>query len=466
MITVRKLKIVCKDREFYDFFKWEQREQNKALNIAIGLMHSSTTLRSIDSGAESQLKKSIESLNQKIKKLNNELDKEKITEKKKAQILKAINTNKELIGSKGRELAEGEKFRCGIDKKFNELYMDKTTLYHVLNGICDFKYKRTIELVRQKVKQDYSNNFIEIVTGKISLQNYKSTFPLMVDGRCISVIQDLDELGVVKGYKIKIMLGYELDIVLGRRKDENSLELQKTLEKCVSGEYRICASSIQRDKNKNIIFNLTLEIPIDRTFKPANGRVCGVDLGIKYPAYMCVSDNTYKREAVGSINNFLRIRQQMQERRKKLQKELLLTKGGKGRAKKTQALDKLRENERNFAKTYNHAISKRIVMFARKHKCEFIHLEKLSKDGFGDSVLRNWSYYELQRLIEYKAKREGITVKYVNPAFTSQTCSNCGYIDKDNRQTQEEFICKKCKLKFNADHNASINIARSIEIVQ
>lgn len=108
MITVRKLKIVCKNKEFYDFFKWEQREQNRALNIAISLTHSSTVLRNIDSGAEVQIKKSIESSIKQIQKAENELLKEKITDKKKEQLVKAINTNKEFIESKEKELKLGE----------------------------------------------------------------------------------------------------------------------------------------------------------------------------------------------------------------------------------------------------------------------------------------------------------------------------------------------------------------------
>jgi len=31
----------------------------------------------------------------------------------------------------------------------------------------------------------------------------------------------------------------------------------------------------------------------------------------------------------------------------------------------------------------------------------------------------------------------------VNPAYTSQTCSNCGYVDKKNRKSQAAFIQKK-----------------------
>lgn len=79
--------------------------------------------------------------------------------------------------------------------------------------------------------------------------------------------------------------------------------------------------------------------------------------------------------------------------------------------------------------------------------------------------LNNWSYYELQNMIEYKAKREGIIVEYIDPAFTSQTCSRCGNVDKENRQTQEKFKCTKCGFELNADHNASINIARSEKVI-
>jgi len=56
----------------------------------------------------------------------------------------------------------------------------------------------------------------------------------------------------------------------------------------------------------------------------------------------------------------------------------------------------------------------------------------------------------------------GIIITEVNPAYTSQTCSKCGYVDKRNRKNQETFICGFCHKKQNADINASKNIlARS-----
>ena len=84
---------------------------------------------------------------------------------------------------------------------------------------------------------------------------------------------------------------------------------------------------------------------------------------------------------------------------------------------------------------------------------------------------RNWSYFELQKMVEYKAKLYNIEVRYVNPRHTSQTCSFCGHLEDGQRLSQQEFLCKnpKCDNKddknenkiINADYNGARNIARS-----
>ena len=42
------------------------------------------------------------------------------------------------------------------------------------------------------------------------------------------------------------------------------------------------------------------------------------------------------------------------------------------------------------------------------------------------------------------------------------TCPKCGYIDSENRKSQEEFECIKCGYKQNADLNASENILERV----
>ena len=325
-------------------------------------------------------------------------------------------------------------------------------------GISFGKGVDTLSLISQYVKRELSNTPLkQLARGERSLTTFKRTFPLMVTGRSLKFNYDKEN-----NVRIKWVNKISFKVVLGSGKiKENKIELQHTLNKIINGEYKVGQSSLYFDKNNNLILNLTLDIPEKDTDEVVKDRVLGVDLGIKYPAYMCLNDDTYKRESLGCAEDFIRVREQMQYRRKRLQHSLKLTNGGKGRNKKLQALNRLRDKEKDFATTYNHAISKKIVEFAKKHKCEYIHLEKLTKDGFPNTILRNWSYYQLQSYVEYKAKREGIKVRFVDPAYTSQTCSRCGHIDKDNRQTQEDFKCIKCGFELNADHNAAINIARS-----
>ena len=317
----------------------------------------------------------------------------------------------------------------------------------------------TLSAVTQKVKKDFSTALKNgMAKGERTSTNYKRTFPLITRGRNLTFYEQDGDIFIKWVNKIVFK------VVFNDRK-ENTLELQHTLQKVINGEYKLSQSSLEFDRNNNLILNLTIDIPFKQEDNLIKDRVLGVDLGVKYPAYVCLNDDTYKREHIGEALELIKQREQYQARRRRTQQQLKNVKGGKGRHKKLKNLDRLSDCERNFAKTYNHMISKRIVEFAKKHKCEYIHLEKLTKDGFDNTILRNWSYYELQQMIEYKANRLGIKVRYVNSAYTSQTCSRCGNIDKENRQTQETFVCTKCGFKLNADHNAAINIARSIEFM-
>ncbi|WP_073211981.1 RNA-guided endonuclease InsQ/TnpB family protein [Acidocella aminolytica] len=56
--------------------------------------------------------------------------------------------------------------------------------------------------------------------------------------------------------------------------------------------------------------------------------------------------------------------------------------------------------------------------------------------------------------------RFGITSQEVNPAYTSQTCSCCGYVDKRNRRSQSTFRCLWCGSTLHADVNAARNIGQ------
>jgi len=68
------------------------------------------------------------------------------------------------------------------------------------------------------------------------------------------------------------------------------------------------------------------------------------------------------------------------------------------------------------------------------------------------------SWAEFRRQLEYKTAAVGGRVVAIDPAFTSQRCSECGHVDKRNRRTQSAFICLACGHAENADVNAAKNI--------
>jgi transposase len=78
-----------------------------------------------------------------------------------------------------------------------------------------------------------------------------------------------------------------------------------------------------------------------------------------------------------------------------------------------------------------------------------------AKAGLHRGILSNgWG-----ALVRRPEQKTAGRVEKVNPAFTSQTCSNCGHRARENRQSQAVFRCVACGYQANADVNAAINIA-------
>ncbi|MEU1599609.1 transposase [Streptomyces sp. NPDC005708] len=175
----------------------------------------------------------------------------------------------------------------------------------------------------------------------------------------------------------------------------------------------------------------------------------GVDLGIVNIA----TTSTGKRHSGRHLN---RRREADRTLRSKLQTKG--TKSAKRRAKKHAG------KEARRARDINHKISKHIVAEAQRTG-HGIALEDLG--GVRDrarlrkpqrTTLHSWSFHQLGQFIAYKAKRAGIPVVYVDPAYTSRECSKCHHIEKANRPSQAVFACRSCGFAEHADRNASRNI--------
>lgn len=362
-----------------------------------------------------------------------------------------------------------------LDKSFNK--KREEILSNSNNIISDIDFAKGCDsksLISRKVSSDFKKALKNgLAKGEIAVTNYKRTNPLLIRGRDLKFYHEYKDDEEFEQHlfckdlqvNIKFVNGIIFKIIFGNVQKSQALRLE--IKEILLNNYSIKGSSIQID-NKKIILNLSMVVPVKKVELDDNIAV-GVDLGLAIPAVCAVNINDYARKSIGSVDDFLRQRTKIQNQKRKIQKNLIQVKGGHGRKKKLSHLEKLRKNEEHWVRTYNHFVSKQVVDFAIENKAKYINIEDLS--GFDSSkfILRNWSYYQLQEFITYKANNVGIKVRKINPYHTSQTCSCCGHWEEGQRISQAKFICKnpECKnykKEINADFNAARNIAKSREI--
>ena len=75
--------------------------------------------------------------------------------------------------------------------------------------------------------------------------------------------------------------------------------------------------------------------------------------------------------------------------------------------------------------------------------------------------LSHWNYGELFDVLESKLIGSGVQIHKVNPTYTSQRCSQCGWVCKSNRKLKK-FKCAKCGFVADADLNASTNLSLNL----
>ena len=81
----------------------------------------------------------------------------------------------------------------------------------------------------------------------------------------------------------------------------------------------------------------------------------------------------------------------------------------------------------------------------------------LRKAGLNRGILEScWGLFQAR--LKAKAELAGVELIWVNPAYTSQMCNQCGHVARENRESQAVFSCVKCGHTNNADLNAARNI--------
>lgn len=209
--------------------------------------------------------------------------------------------------------------------------------------------------------------------------------------------------------------------------------------------WKINESLLRMDKKGRAFFLFTFSKEVDAINNTTQKIVLGIDLGVNNLAV--TSDSRFYHSA-----KVKQIKWKFKHLRSKLQ--------SKGTRSSRKLLKKLSGRETRWMKWVNHNISKDIVSKFNGNKIVMEDLKGIRKQRRGKIMnywISNWSFFQLQSFIQYKAERGGIEVIRVNPYLTSQLCHKCG---KLGSRLSGSFSCPYCLFfKFSADLNAARNLA-------
>lgn len=207
------------------------------------------------------------------------------------------------------------------------------------------------------------------------------------------------------------------------------------------------AASIGINKLNKAFVNLTYSSPKEPKQR-SEGKIVGLDRGI----HVLVSTSEGGEYSGREVRN---------QRRKHLyNRKTLQQKGTRSARRRLKALS---GREKRFMQDVNHVVSKRL---ANDSSVKTYVLEDFTNIGQknrpkwqkrSNKRLSDWAHFQLLQFLIYKAEAVGISLSFVNPAYTSQTCSQCGNVDKEARNLGL-YRCNPCGYSANADYNAAVNI--------
>ena len=356
----------------------------------------------------------------------------------------------------------GKSFVAWVENRMNE----------IMEGISSANVAQTRQFVNNRYSQDKKNGLLK---GSVSLSQFKRDLPIIIHNKAYNVIETSKGLGVEISFfnkeKQKELNVKRFKLLFPKLDNSSKQILIRLMDKTYKqGSIQVTYNS--RKKKWMFAISYTFENKLEKVLD--DNLVMGIDLGITKVATMSIYDiekheykKMYFKEQTIDGTELIHYRQRIEARRKSLSiasKWASDNATGHGYKRRMKKANNIGDKYNRFKDTYNHKVSRYIVDLAYKYGVKTIQMEDLS--GFSEhqseSLLKNWSYYDLQNKIKYKAEEKGINIIFINPQYTSKRCSKCGNIYEENRDcknNQSKFERVICGHKENADINASKNIA-------
>lgn len=267
------------------------------------------------------------------------------------------------------------------------------------------------------------------------------------------------------------------------------------LDKIHSGKYEVRDGKIVRQfkrRKPTITARIAVKCEIDPNLKLSEDNILGIDLGRTVPIALHVRRGGRPEEWAMTIGRRWEITKIRRKIKYRLRKTKSLIAGSssitKGNLKESLAreLKKLRNAESEFVDSVCGRLANIVAQTGRRYGCGIWQLEDLLNRGSGEKndgadgqepeididepddhdasrsarlMGSDWPLAKLIDAIILKANSIGAKIVFVDPKYTSQRCSSCGYISPGNRPSRDLFRCQKCDTIDHADKNAARNLS-------
>lgn len=238
----------------------------------------------------------------------------------------------------------------------------------------------------------------------------------------------------------------------GFRLNDKSVSLSKigkvraVIHRPVEGTIKTC--SVKRNPTGKWFVSFSCEV--EKKPLPANESSVGLDAGLS--SFVTLSDGT----KVDNPRFFKQEAKNLATAQRRLSKQ---AKSSKKRRRQRRIVARVHERITNKRSDFAHKLSHKLVQSYGLIAVEDLNINDMRKDNFRciNRGIADVAWRMFFDFLSHKAECAGRTVIKVNPAYTSQTCSHCGYRQK-LELSDRVFQCPCCSLSLDRDVNAALNI--------
>jgi putative transposase len=186
----------------------------------------------------------------------------------------------------------------------------------------------------------------------------------------------------------------------------------------------------------------------DKPELPKTGRAIGIDVGVASLITTSDGEKVEHPHFYRESQQKLRILQRSLQRKKH---------GGKNRHKAKLRVQRWHEHTKNQRTDFAHKLTTTLVQHYDWIACEDLKINNMVRNHHLSKSILDAGWGLFKQLLTNKAVDAGRVAVFVDPAYTSKTCSNCGAIFEDLTLADRWVKCA-CGLSLDRDHNAAINI--------